>query len=198
MEFRFGLSGNKRRLLDSDSTLDGSLKSVDGSLADTEDTGPRIKDGAYLVFEKWVHCEEPVILTEMSSGKYGFQVRAIDTAGNIGEATPISVFTVDDTLPIPGSDDESDSESDLAIPLEVSLVIAGLGVVFAVVMCMVVVLWRRRSRRRRAVKMNRRNRGQSGTDVETQTSRVDEVLATSRDPILDAAIQVWSLDCGAN
>jgi len=59
MEFRFGLSGNKRWLLDSDSTLDGSLESVEDPLEDTEDTGPRIKDGAYLVFGEWVHCEEP-------------------------------------------------------------------------------------------------------------------------------------------
>jgi len=47
-------------------------------------------------------------------------------------------------------------------------------------------------------KMNRRIRGLSGTDGDTQSSRVDEILAASRDPILEAAVQVWSLDCGAN
>lgn len=149
----------------------------------------RIRDGPVVTLGEWVACEEPVILTGMPSGDYEFQVRAIDLAGNTGEPTSVSAFSVDETLPIPGEDTGGDSGSDLSIsqPIALALMTAG-GVVFVLLMCVVVGCWRRRSRRRRIEKINAQRNGLANTGL--RRYRHEDMSASSTDPMLAAAMQV--------
>ena len=150
----------------------------------------QIRDGAAVVLGSWVDCEDPVILTGMSSGKYAFRVRAIDHAGNTGEPTDTVLFTVDDTLPIPGEDDEDASSSDVEISQALLLVLSGASVLFVLCMCVVVGCWRQRSRRRRIEKQNVRA---SEYDTESSIPRQREMTTSttsSGDPMLAVALKV--------
>jgi len=141
----------------------------------------RIRDGTVVTLGEWVTCEDPVILTGMPSGDYEFQVRAIDLAGNVGEPTAVSVFSVDETLPIPGEESGDSSDGSVSLSAGIVGVMAAGSVAFVLCMCVVVGCWRRRTRRRRLEKLN--------TQRTAQTRREDISTSSSRDPMLAAAMQ---------
>jgi len=100
-----------------------------------------IKDGPTVTLGIWVQCENPVIFHRMPSGQYEFRTRAVDRAGNVGNATDTILFTVDATLPIPG---EKDSGSQT--PSWMWYIIAA--VAGFVLLLVIVLLVRRRTRTR--------------------------------------------------
>lgn len=111
----------------------------------------RIKDGPVIVLGQWMESDAPVILTGMPSGTYAFRVRAIDNAGNVGEATAETIFIVDASLPIPGGR-TAESSKNVSISKTMVIAIISACVIFIFMACIVVGCWRRRSRRRRIEK----------------------------------------------
>lgn len=53
---------------------------------------------------QWENCTSPKVYRGLDSGGYAFQARAIDAAGNEGEATGTYSFSVDASLPVPETD----------------------------------------------------------------------------------------------
>eukprot|EP00210_Caulerpa_lentillifera_P000241 g234.t1 len=106
----------------------------------------RIIDGPLLHLDEWTRCKSPVVLTEIKTGDYGFQVRAVDFANNTGDPIVVQTFSVDDTLPIPGT--ETDSGDDLALSVEGIIAIVVALCLFILCVCILVACCRRKQRRK--------------------------------------------------
>ncbi|GMH38149.1 hypothetical protein BSKO_06033 [Bryopsis sp. KO-2023] len=159
----------------------------------------QIKDGADVTLGRWVKCESPVVLTGLLTGRYAFQTRAIDTAGNIGKPTDSVVFDVDSSLPIPGKNLSQDPPA-IANWVWIAVgAIAGTGILAIVAMVTYCRFRERRPRRTRYPRTPYLNRHRSGSSLPPtssggtaglpQNESQDISSGASDDPMLSMAIR---------
>lgn len=150
-------------------------------------SGIEIVNGPSVDLDAWVACENPIILKGMPSGSYEFRARAIDEAGNTGNASNPALFTVDAALPIPG-DQASDSGS--PAPLWIIIAVVGAAFAVAVVVLIIIIRLRRRNNRNQQIQHHHYTQGYGRSHPAVAQNNVNDLSSgSSEDVLLQAAIR---------